>query len=95
MMVKDGAVYTHPANHLILHGITRAVVLKLANRLEIPVHEHAFTLDELANADEVFITGTTVEVTPVVSIDNRPIAQGTSGPVTKRLRQAFESTIPQ
>ncbi|MDQ1909718.1 D-amino-acid transaminase [Paenibacillus sp. GD4] len=95
MMVKDGAVYTHPANHLILHGITRAVVLKLANRLEIPVHEHAFTLDELANADEVFITGTTVEVTPVVSIDNRPIAQGTSGPVTKRLQQAFESTIPQ
>lgn len=94
MMVKDGVIRTHPANHLILHGVTRKVVLRLAREADIPVRETAFTLDELRDADEVFITGTTVEVTPVVSVDGQPVATGRPGPVTRALQQAFERTIP-
>lgn len=93
MMVKDGVIRTHPANHLILHGITRAVVLKLAQRLELPVAEAPFTLDELARADELFLTGTTAEVTPIVAVDGRPVGGGKPGPVTRKLQRAFEDAI--
>jgi D-alanine transaminase len=93
MMVKDGVIRTHPANHLILHGVTRAFVLKLAKRLELPVAEEPFTLDEMARADELFITGTTVEVTPIVSVDGRPVGSGKPGPVTRKLQKAFEAAI--
>lgn len=94
MIVQDGAVLTHPANHLILHGITRAVVLRLAQEQGISAQERAFTLDELRQADEVFLTSTTMEVTPIVRIDGLPVGGGTLGPVTRRLQQAFEATIP-
>lgn len=90
MIVHDGKVVTHPANHLILHGITRMVVLRLARGLGIPVSEEPFTLDMLREADEAFITGTTVEVTPIIRIDDTPVAQGEPGPVTRRLQAAFE-----
>ncbi|MED4602010.1 D-amino-acid transaminase [Paenibacillus validus] len=93
MIVRDGAVCTHPANHLILHGITRLVVLRLARELGIPVIEEPFTIDMLREADEAFITGTTVEVTPIVRIDDAPVAQGIPGPVTRRLQAAFELLI--
>lgn len=93
MIVKDGVIVTHPANNLILHGITRAVVLRLSRGLGLAVKETPFTLDELRNADEVFITGTTVEVTPVKSVDGVPVAQGKPGPVTRRLQQEFEKTF--
>ncbi|NTZ18675.1 D-amino-acid transaminase [Paenibacillus sp. JMULE4] len=93
MIVKDGAVITHPANHLILHGITRAVVLRLAQGLGLSVRETPFTLKELRAADEVFITGTTVEVTPVISVDGVPVADGRPGEITRRLQNEFEKTI--
>ncbi|MFN0223385.1 MULTISPECIES: D-amino-acid transaminase [Paenibacillus] len=92
-IVQDGRIVTHPANHLILHGITRMVVLRLAAELGIPVDERPFTLDELRAADEVFITGTTVEVTPVIAIDGQPVAGGLPGPVTRRLQDAFAQTL--
>jgi D-alanine transaminase len=93
MMVKDGVLRTHPANHLILHGITRAVVLRLAAKIDLEVREAPFTLDELVQADEVFITGTTVEITPVLTVDGKPVGSGTPGPWTRRLQDAFEETI--
>ncbi|AFC28892.1 D-alanine aminotransferase [Paenibacillus mucilaginosus 3016] len=92
-IVKNGRIITHPANHLILHGITRMVMLRLAERLGIPAEERPFTLDELQAADEVFITGTTVEVTPVVSVDGLPVSGGQPGPVTRRLQEAFSEAI--
>jgi D-alanine transaminase len=95
MMVKNGALYTHPANHLILHGITRAVVLRLAEAKGVPVREQAFTVQELAEADEAFITGTTSEITPIVAVDGRPVGDGKPGPVTRRLQEAFEAVIPR
>ncbi|MBP1154832.1 MULTISPECIES: D-amino-acid transaminase [unclassified Paenibacillus] len=93
MIVKDGCLITHPANHLILHGITRAVVLRISQGLGIAVKEAPFTLDELRSSDEVFITGTTVEITPVISIDSSPVADGTPGQITQKLQQEFEKTI--
>ncbi|MBD0380999.1 D-amino-acid transaminase [Paenibacillus sedimenti] len=93
MMVKDHILYTHPANNLILHGITRAVVLRLARALQIDVKEEPFTLQQLQQADEAFITGTTVEVTPVIHIDGKPIGSGEPGPITRKLQNEFERTF--
>lgn len=93
MIVKEGAIITHPADNLILHGITRAVALRLASELGIPVAETPFTLEDLRQAEEVFVTGTTIEVTPVISVDGLPVASGNPGPVTRRLQQAFEQAI--
>lgn len=93
MMIKDGVLYTHPANHLILHGITRAVVLQLARALEMPVKEEAFTTEQLAGADEAFITGTTVEITPILEVDGHSIGTGIPGPHTRRLQDEFVRTF--
>jgi D-alanine transaminase len=90
MIVKDGVVRTHPANHLILHGVTRAIIIHLAQELALQVLEEPFQLADLLAADEVFITGTTVEVTPIIEVDRQPIADGSRGPITRRLQEAFE-----
>ncbi|MDF2923960.1 MAG: dat [Paenibacillaceae bacterium] len=90
MMVKNGVVRTHPANHLILHGVTRQAVLRVAGELGVEVAEAAFDLDELRTADEVFLTGTTTEVMPVVEIDGVAVKGGLPGPVTRQLHEAFE-----
>jgi D-alanine transaminase len=91
MMVKDGTLWTHPADNLILPGITRQVVLEQARALGIPVQEAAFSLEELYSADEVLITGTTTEVTPVILIDETPIAGGQPGPITRQLQREYQT----
>ncbi|MGG1556359.1 D-amino-acid transaminase [Paenibacillus ferrarius] len=93
MIVSQGELLTHPANNLILHGITRLVVLRIARSLSIPVREAAFTTDALLQADEAFMTGTTMEITPVVEIDGRPIAGGTPGPIARQLQAEFVRTF--
>ncbi len=92
-IVKDGVVRTHPANHLILHGVTRAVALRLADELDVPVREEAFTLAELREADEAFLLSTTIEVMPIVRVDGEPVGSGVPGPVTRKLQAAFEKLI--
>ncbi|SDO30459.1 D-alanine transaminase [Paenibacillus sp. yr247] len=93
MMIKDDVLYTHPANHLILHGITRAVVLRLAQSLAIMIKEESFTTEQLLQADEAFITGTTMEITPIIQIDGKSIGTGTPGQLTRRLQNEFERTF--
>ncbi|MEK8130499.1 D-amino-acid transaminase [Paenibacillus filicis] len=93
MIVKNGILRTHPANHLILHGITRYVVLGLARELGIPVIEEPFTLEALGQADEAFVTGTTVEITPIIRIDDRPVGNGAPGPIVQQLQTAFDTAI--
>ncbi|WP_123040996.1 D-amino-acid transaminase [Cohnella candidum] len=93
MIVSDGKLVTHPANNLILHGITRAVVLRLAHASAIPVEERPFTLAELRAADEAFLTGTTIEILPVISVDGSPVGAGKPGPVTRQLQEQFERAI--
>ena len=92
--IKDGVLYTHPANNLILNGITRRVVLQLAENLAIPVEEKEFTLSQALEMDEFFYTSTNAEITPAVTIDQQPIGQGVPGPLTKKLQVAFDAQIP-
>lgn len=93
MIVKNNRIYTHPANNLILHGITRKITLELAKHLGIETKEQAFQVEDLFTADEVFITGTTVEVTPVIQIDQKSIGSGRPGSLTRQLQKAFEKEI--
>ena len=92
--IKDGTLYTHPANNFILNGITRRVVLQLAENLEIPVEEKEFTLEEALKMDEFFFTSTNSEITPAITIDQQSIGQGVPGPLTRKLQSAFNEQIP-
>lgn len=94
MIVKNGTIITHPANELILHGITRQVVLRIAEQIDIPYQEEPFSVDDLHQADEVFITGTTVEIMPITVIDSAHVGTGTPGPIVRQLQEAFERTLP-
>lgn len=91
--VKDGTLHTHPANHLILNGITRRITLELAKEKEIPVIEKPFTRQELYEAEEVFVTGTTMEISPVIQIDQQTIGEGKPGSLTRTLQELFEKRI--
>jgi D-alanine transaminase len=94
-IVKKGALQTHPLNNLILGGITRIVLLEIANKLNIPVLEQTYTLDELFAADEVFVTSTTSEVMPIVSIDGRPVKDGKPGVITSQIQEAFFQLVKE
>lgn len=87
--VVGGTLRTHPANHLILPGITRALVIELALALGIPVNETPVTAAELPRVDELFLTSTTSDVLPVVRCDGVVIGDGTPGPVARRLQAAM------
>ncbi len=91
--IKNGVLYTHPANNLILKGITRSVVLECANEIGLPVKEEAFTKSATLQMDEVFVTSTTSEVTPVISIDGTEINNGNVGEWTRKLQAQFETKI--
>jgi len=95
-IVKNGTAVTHPLTRRILPGITRMVILSACKELNIPVEERLFKTDDLYGADEVFLTGTTTEVLPIIKIDNQTISAGTPGPITRQLykelrRRALES----
>ncbi len=87
--VVDGVLRTYPLSHYILPGITRQVVMALVRELGIPCEERPLPLVELSRASEVFVCGTTTDVTPLVAVDGRAVGAGTPGPVTVRLRDAF------
>jgi branched-chain amino acid aminotransferase len=87
-VVRAGRVKTTPLTS-ILGGITRDTVLTLLQASGVAVGEERFTRDEAYLADEVFITGTAAEVTPVREIDDRPIGPGRPGPITRDLQQRF------
>ncbi|MEN8126467.1 MAG: branched-chain-amino-acid transaminase [Planctomycetota bacterium] len=88
-IVKDGVVYTPPAQAGSLDGITRRVVMQLAEKESIKVVEKNLTRFDLYVADEMFLTGTAAEVIGVVDMDGRIIGDGAPGPVTKQLRKLF------
>lgn len=95
-IVKDGAVSTPALNAGLLDGITRAFVIELCKELGIAIEERTIKLDEVMNADEVFLTGTAAEIIAVKSIDNQPVGDGKGeGPVTKRLRERFREILAQ
>jgi len=87
--VFDGTVVTHPVTNVILPGISRGVVLELAHENGMPVEERPILVEEIADADELFYTGTTSEVRPAVEVDGKPVGGGEVGPVTRALSTAF------
>ncbi|QJF25425.1 D-amino-acid transaminase [Mammaliicoccus vitulinus] len=91
--VKDGKIYTHPANNLILNGITRRIIKKSAEALNIPFIEEAFTLDFLNDADEVIISSTSIEVMPVIQVNDNKIGDGKVGQITEQLQKSFDNYI--
>jgi len=92
-IVKDSSIITTPLSKHILSGITRMAVKNLAELLRIPFVEKQFTPDEMIIADEVFITSTTLEITPIIRVDDKQINDGTPGPVTKALKEQFKQII--
>jgi branched-chain amino acid aminotransferase len=92
-VVKDGAMTTNDEEAGVLMGITRASVLELAGALGIPVRIAPITVDDLRGADELFFTGTAVEVTPIKDLDGQPVNGGLRGPVTTRVQQAFLDVV--
>jgi branched-chain amino acid aminotransferase len=92
-IVKAGVLITPPLTSSILAGITRDSVLTLAREEGIPVLEQAFPRDALLLADEIFLTGTAAEITPVREVDDRKIGSGSVGPVTRRLQERYFAAV--
>jgi branched-chain amino acid aminotransferase len=88
-LVKRGKLLTPPSSAGILAGITRDAVITLAADMGIAVEERDLPRESLYTADEVFMTGTAAEITPVRSVDRKNVGAGVPGPITCALRQAF------
>ena len=88
-IVKDGKIITRALSSDILHGITRAAVLRFAQEAQMEVIERDFTITEAQEADEAFITSASTFVMPVVEIDSQPLGTGTPGPLVTRLREIY------
>ena len=88
-MVKDWNLYTPPLSSSILDGITRDAVIKIAESLKFNVTETKIPREQLYIADELFFTGTAVEITPIKSVDKITIGAGTKGAVTNEIQKAF------
>jgi branched-chain amino acid aminotransferase len=91
-VVRDGVLAT-PSLYSVLGGVTRDSVLEIARDKGIEIEERAITRDELYVADEVFLTGTAAEVTPIREIDRRQIGAGARGPVTALLQTAYFDVV--
>jgi branched-chain amino acid aminotransferase len=92
-VVRKGVITTPDLSCSILEGITRDTVITLARELGMTVVEGRLTRDQLWLGDEVFLTGTAAEVTPVREVDNRTVGDGTVGPLTKRIQQRFFEVV--
>lgn len=92
-IVRRGKVYT-PSLTSALEGITRATVVELfTDDMQLEVIEKQITRDEVYTADEAFFTGTAAEVTPIRSLDDRDIGDGTAGPVTREIQQRYFDVV--
>ena len=93
MMVRGGVLMTPKEDERILSGITRAVVLDLARKEGVPIREQDISLDELRAADEVLLTGTTIEILPVSRVDGSTIGNGKPGDVTESISARFQDMV--
>jgi len=88
-IVKDGVIVTRELSNDILHGITRAAVLRFAKEAQMKIEERNFTIEEAQNADEAFITSASTFVMPVVTVDGADVGTGKPGAVAARLREIY------
>ena len=89
IVTHDGVIVTRALSDAILHGITRAAVLRFAREAQMKVEERAFTVAEAQAAAEAFVTSASTFVCPVVEIDGQSVGEGRPGPVAKRLREIY------
>ncbi|MEM6382296.1 MAG: D-amino-acid transaminase [Pseudomonadota bacterium] len=94
-IVKDGKLITRNLSNAVLPGVTRLSVMQLCNELGLSVEERTYDVDELYQADEMFITAATTLVMPVVEIDDRVMSNGAPGPIASRLRDLYIETARQ
>jgi D-alanine transaminase len=91
--VIDGTIRTSPNSPEILPGVTRKWALELAARIGVPVVEKPLHRDDLGKVSEWFLSGTTLEICPVIAVDGRPIGGGKPGPIARRLQEAFRAAV--
>lgn len=94
-IVKDGVIITRQLSNDILHGITRAAILKFAKEAQMKVEERPFTIEEAQAADEAFATSATGFSQPIVEIDGVTVGTGKPGPVSRRLREIYIAEMPK
>lgn len=92
-VVRDGKIVTPPLGASVLPGITRDTIVTLAGQLGIPITEAIIPRELLYIADEVFFSGTAVEVTPIRSVDKIVIGAGKRGPITEKIQQRFFEVV--
>jgi branched-chain amino acid aminotransferase len=92
-VVKQGGIITNDKDASILMGVTRASVLEIAKDLGIEATVAPISVEDVLGADELFFTGTAVEVTAIREVDGRAIGAGTPGPVTRRLQDTFNQAV--
>jgi branched-chain amino acid aminotransferase len=92
-LVHRGVLRTPPIAASILCGVTRGCVIQIARDLGLEVREEALPRELLYTADEVFLTGTAAEITPVRSVDRRAVGDGGRGPLTQRLQAAWSAIV--
>ena len=92
-VVKEGAIVTNDKDAGILMGVTRASILEIARDLDIPTRVAPISVEDMLGADELFFSGTAVEVTPIREVDGRVMSDGKPGPITRRLQQTFNEAV--
>jgi len=92
-VIKNGEIVTNDKDASILMGVTRASILELANDMGIPTKVAPMSVEDVLAADELFFSGTAVEVTAIREIDGRAIGNGKPGPVTRRIQETFNKVV--
>ncbi len=91
--VMNGKVWTHPESNKILSGITRNVVIEICNRLNIQLVEKAIEYNDISKIEEAFVSSTTLEITPVVNVDDTKIGDGRPGEIAKLVQKEYQRMI--
>jgi D-alanine transaminase len=91
--VIDGVLRTFPASNYILNGITRRAVMRIAGAENIPLVPEPVRFEDIPHMDELFFSGTTTDIQPVIMIDGKPVGTGKPGPVTRRIQKAYKELL--
>ena len=92
-IVREGRLITPPLSSSALEGITRDAVIKIGRDLDIEVLENLVTKSELISSDEIFLTGTAAEITPIISMNGKKIGNGKPGNITKKMMDEYKDIV--
>jgi branched-chain amino acid aminotransferase len=92
-IVRDGKIYTPSLSSGVLEGITRDTAIRIAKDLGYEVIERNIPRTELYISDEIFVTGTAAEITPIISVDNNLIGDGKEGKITRSIREQYSKAV--